>query len=45
MLERTYSANIFHHADEVARKGLLDLDLALLASDTDNVVALPPQRP
>jgi hypothetical protein len=42
MLERTYSANISHHADEVARKGLLDLDLT--PPTADNVVPLPGRR-
>jgi hypothetical protein len=26
MIEKSYSANIAHHADEVARRGLLDFD-------------------
>jgi integrase len=42
-IERTYSAHITDHADEVMRAGLLDLTPS--ASDSNNnVVALPPKR-
>ena len=42
-IERTYSAYISHHADEVARKGLLTLDLGP-PTFADNIITLPAGR-
>jgi hypothetical protein len=42
MLERTYSANIASHADEIARRGLLDFDE--VHSADDNIIPLPGRR-
>jgi integrase len=39
MLEKTYSANIASHADEVARRGLIDF--GEVPSTDDNIVSLP----